>query len=234
MDYRVEDKYFIYEDEMAFLKHRLLEIMKPDAHGRNGSYVVRSLYFDDLTDTAYRQIEAGTDPRSKFRLRTYDNDGTYILLEEKSKKRGFTHKESVVASRKTAEAIVCCNSPFEANISSGVLKNEEDFLFKKLYYNMNAVLLHPVVTVEYERTAYVEKAGNVRITFDTNIGAGKDVRRFFDDNVLPVPVLERGLHIMEIKYDEILPEYIRSAIDIGNLRKSAFSKYYYARNAVAD
>ena len=96
---------------------------------------------------------------------------------------------------------------------------------------MNTMLLHPVTIVEYERTAFIEKAGNVRITFDMNIGAGSAVGRFFDDNIMPVPILKTGMHIMEIKYDEMLPDHIKNAIDINNLKKSAFSKYYYSRNA---
>ena len=70
MDYRVENKYLIYEDEIAYLKARLESIMKKDEHGLNGSYLVRSIYFDDLKDSAYRQNEAGSDNRSKFRIRT--------------------------------------------------------------------------------------------------------------------------------------------------------------------
>ena len=94
---------------------------------------------------------------------------------------------------------------------------------------MNSRLLHPVNIVEYEREAFVEKNGNVRITFDRNIGASRDVKRFFEKDIYAVPVLQPGAHILEVKYDELLPDYIRKIIDFGSLQKSSFSKYYYAR-----
>ena len=232
MDYRVENKYFVYEDEIAYIKNHLKEIMQPDPHCTDGSYLVRSLYFDDMDDNAYHRIAAGVDPRSKFRIRTYNNDDSYIILEEKSKRKGFTHKESSIIDKDTVDTLLYADSSFNISKAADALKNKEDFLFKRLYCNMNTMLLHPVTIVEYERTAFVERAGNVRITFDTNIGAGTSVGRFFEDNILSVPVLKTGMHIMEIKYDEILPEYIKSALDIGNLTKSSFSKYYYSRNAL--
>ncbi len=230
MEYRIENKYFVYEDEIAYIKSRLKEIMQPDPHSRDGSYLVRSLYFDDMDDNAYHRIAAGVDPRSKFRIRTYNNDDSYIVLEEKSKRKGFTHKDSSVISRDIVEAMTGGDSIFSVSRTAGAFKSNEDFLFKRLYCNMNTMLLHPVTIVEYERTAFIEKTGNVRITFDTNIGAGVSSDRFFEDNILPVPVLPAGMHIMEIKYDELLPEHIKRTIDIGNLRKSSFSKYYYSRN----
>ncbi len=232
MEYRVENKYLIYEDEIAYLRARLESIMKKDEHGQNGSYLVRSVYFDDLNDSAYRQNEAGSDDRSKFRIRTYDNDSSFILLEEKSKKKGFTHKESAAIDEKTARSFLKNRGCFNAPMISSDLIKEEAFLFKRLYCNMNTVLLHPVVIVEYERTAFTERSGNVRITFDMNIGASKELDRFFENNIFPVPVLEKGAHILEIKYDEILPGYIKELIDEGILKRTAFSKYYHARNTV--
>ena len=41
--------------------------------------------------------------------------------------------------------------------------------------------------------------------------------------------MEAGAHILEIKYDELLPDYIRKILDIGSLQRTAFSKYYFAR-----
>ena len=196
MDYRIENKYFVYEDEIEYLKSRLKEFMQIDPHSTDGSYLVRSLYFDDMDDNAYHRIAAGVDPRSKFRIRTYNNDDSYILLEEKSKRKGFTHKDSSLIDRDIVEKMIGTDSVFNVSGAAGSVKGKEDFLFKRLYCNMNTMLLHPVTIVEYERAAFIEKAGNVRITFDTNIGAGTSVGRFFEDNILSVPVLKTGMHII--------------------------------------
>ncbi len=230
MDYRVEDKYIIYEDQIAYLKMKLGQIMEKDVHSSGEGYLIRSVYFDDLGDSALLENEAGVDERSKFRIRSYNMDDSFVRLEEKSKKRGYTHKESAVMSRDTARVLIhTAGSAGRAALASGCLLSEKGFLFKKLYTYMNTRLLCPVNIVEYEREAYVEKAGNVRITFDRNIAASDEVERFFERDLHGIPVMERGAHILEVKYDELLPDHIRKIIDNGSLQRTAFSKYTMAR-----
>ncbi len=231
MYYRVEDKYLIYEDEIAYLKSRLAQLMKRDPHCPEGGYLIRSVYFDDRWDSAYLENEAGVDNRVKIRIRSYNNDSSFLKLEEKSKKSGYTHKEDAAIRRETVEKLISrgSDSASAALLSSDLLR-EEGFLSKKLYYRMNSEMLYPVVIVEYEREAFVDPAGNVRITFDKNVGGSPLVERFFDDNINAVPALDRGCHILEVKYDELLPDYIKTLLDEGFLRRTAFSKYFYARN----
>ena len=229
MYYRVEDKYFIYEDQIAYLTNRLKEIMDCDEHSSGGGYLIRSVYFDDAGDSALLENEAGVDEREKFRIRTYERDDTFIRLEEKSKKSGLTHKESAVIGKNTVDSLLKDCSAGMAPLNSGCLLKEDGFLFKKLYAKMNTSLLHPVTIVEYERQAFVERVGNVRITFDKNIGASEYVDRFFEEDVYARPVLPPGAHILEVKYDEFLPEYIQQILEIGSLQRTAFSKYTMAR-----
>ncbi|WP_158589461.1 polyphosphate polymerase domain-containing protein [Butyrivibrio sp. CB08] len=231
MYYRVEDKYIIYEDQIAYLINRLKEVMAYDEHSsEDGGYLIRSVYFDDVNDSALFENEGGVDEREKFRIRTYERDDSFIRLEEKSKKSGLTHKESAVISKETARGLLLDGNMAErAPVNSQVLLREDGFLFKKLYARMNTALLHPVTIVEYERQAFVEKVGNVRITFDRNIGASEYVDRFFERDVYARPVMESGAHILEVKYDELLPEYIQQILEIGSLQRTAFSKYTMAR-----
>ncbi len=229
MYYRVEDKYIVHDDQIAYIREQLKDVMERDVHSRQGSYLIRSLYFDDLEDSALYELESGVDERSKIRIRAYNADDTFIRLEEKSKKNGLTHKESAKISKETVLSLLERPSLAEAFIASGSLLNEDGFLFRKLFAAMNTRMLHPVTIVEYEREAFVEKNGNVRITFDRNIGASQELHRFFDKDIYAVPVMESGVHVLEIKYDELLPDYIRELIDIGSLQKSAYSKYYFAR-----
>ena len=231
MDYRVEKKYLVCEDEIAYIKTRLYSIMKIDEHSNNDTYLVRSVYFDDMNNSAYLQNEAGEDNRVKFRIRTYDNDLSHIALEEKSKKNGYTHKESVLLDYETAKRLLMPSGSFDAVRFLNTPMSADPFLLKKLYVNIGTRLLHPAVIVEYQRCAFVEKIGNVRITFDTAISSSRETQFFFKDSIAPIPVMKTGQHIMEIKYDEFLPEYIKKAIDIGCLQRTAFSKYYYAMNA---
>ena len=229
MYYRVEDKYIVYEDQIAYLRERLKDLMVRDANSIGGSYLIRSVYFDDKSDSSVYEIESGIDDRSKIRIRSYNADDSFIRLEEKTKKSGFTHKQSARISGETVRGLIEHPSVAEAYMASRYLLNEDGFLFRKVFAAMNSRLLHPVNIVEYEREAFVEKNGNVRITFDRNIGASTDVGSFFDKNIRAVPAMEAGAHVLEVKYDELLPDYIRKIIDFGSLQRCAFSKYYYAR-----
>ena len=99
---------------------------------------------------------------------------------------------------------------------------------------MMANKMEPKVIISYERSAFVHPTGNVRITFDRNIMASRVCDDFFEERVSGlVPVLPVGMHVLEVKYDEILPDVIAKQLEIGNLRQTAFSKYYLGRLAVA-
>ena len=94
--------------------------------------------------------------------------------------------------------------------------------------------MEPKVIIAYERTAFVHPSGNVRITFDRNIMASRCVEEFLEDRVSGMtPVLPAGMHVLEVKYDEFLPDTIAQQLEIGKLRKTAFSKYYLGRLAIA-
>ena len=88
MQYRHEWKHEISIFDVLCLRQRLSSVMTPDPHARGGRYFVRSLYFDDLRDTALREKLDGVSRREKFRLRCYNGDDSYLVLEKKSKVRG--------------------------------------------------------------------------------------------------------------------------------------------------
>lgn len=222
MEYRVEDKYLIYEDQIAFLKTRLSQIMEMDAHAKDGGYLIRSVYFDDYENSCLFENESGVDRREKYRIRTYNNDTEHIKLERKAKLRGFTQKYSETISIEDARILT------KGNALELPLLKEDGFLKKKFYADMCTRYLHSVVIVEYERSAFVDTNGNVRITFDRNIGATRQTEDFFEECIPTMPVLRSGQHILEVKYDEFLPDVIRSIIDTGSLQKTSFSKYYYS------
>ncbi|MDE6982038.1 MAG: VTC domain-containing protein, partial [Lachnospiraceae bacterium] len=98
--YRHEYKYLIDSKEMAVLNIRAAGILQRDSHaGSEGSYFIQSLYFDDMKNSCDSENEAGTDPRSKFRIRYYNRNTESLKLEKKSKIRGMTRKESCSITR---------------------------------------------------------------------------------------------------------------------------------------
>ncbi len=224
MKYRHEQKYICNQKDKALLQSRLRHLMRLDPNTRGGeSYHIKSIYFDDCFNSCMYENEGGLDDRQKYRIRAYDNNPEMIKMEIKHKKSGMTNKESCRISRNIMERLVYHNEyPF--------------FQDAPPVYNMFCLqhklrLLKPVCIIGYQRTAYVLKEGNVRITFDESIYASSDILHFFDSSHR-VPVLPTGQFVLEVKYDEFLPVQIERALGIQTLAQTSFSKYYLGRNAL--
>ena len=111
----------------------------------------------------------------------------------------------------------------------GSQKKKDDELLRELAVLGLTRKMQPKVIVSYERYPYVDKNGNVRVTYDKNIASGTDWDDFFALNPSRIPVLSEGQHLLEVKYDEFLPHYIREIMENGSLRQTTFSKYYICR-----
>lgn len=220
--YRHEFKYLCSYGELMTLKVRLKGLVSLDSHvGKAGVYNIRSLYFDDIYDTCYKENENGTDPREKFRIRIYNHSSERISLELKSKIRTKTRKRSCLLTEEQCRMLMKGEIP--------VLTAESPALLQKLCLLMQTRYMRPKVIVEYERVPYVYPLGNVRITMDENISASNRTELFLEKQIPLRPVLEAGQHVLEVKYDEYLPDYIYRTVQLENLRLTAFSKYYLCR-----
>ena len=102
-------------------------------------------------------------------------------------------------------------------------------VLQKLTVLMLTKRMRPVVIVEYDRIPYVYPNGNVRITLDTNIASSSDVGSFLDETIPKRPVMPLGQQLLEVKYDEYLPDFIYRSLQLHSLRQTAFSKYYICR-----
>ncbi|MBE7064278.1 MAG: polyphosphate polymerase domain-containing protein [Ruminococcaceae bacterium] len=221
LKYRYEWKYLCNIRQIEEIKNRLKYIVPLDKHTENGQYCIRSMYFDNLDNRCYYENENGIDPREKFRIRIYNAKSDRIVLECKRKERGKTYKSSCLLKEDEYRAI----------LDGGSVDNigEKHPLFRKFYVLQKSQLFKPVVIVEYDRTPYVYRVGNVRITLDMNIRSSNEVAHFFDENISTRPVLQSGQHLLEVKYDELLPDFIKDILQIDGLQRSAFSKYYLCR-----
>lgn len=228
MEYRNELKFELSDFELMRIKGRLLPLMQTDSHQGPDGYLIRSLYFDDLYDSCLAEKEDGILNREKYRIRIYNNNQDYIRLEKKTKYADISKKTTQPLSQRDYEALLSERADrLHAVLSQNKGHLLEEFLLKVLYKRFS-----PKCIIEYERFAFIEKKGNVRITFDRNIAGSKQTERFFDSDPLTVPVMPQNHHILEIKYDELLPQYILQALDLGSLRRQSFSKYYMTRAAV--
>ena len=224
MKYRHEMKFLVSEGELEILHYRLLPVMKKDMHQKGNSYLIRSMYFDDINDGCKKENEDGVDNRRKFRIRLYDGRIDVLHLEKKEKCRGMTRKNSADIARYDCEKYMNGEIPVYRPNMTGIEK--------ELYSEAMTCRMMPKCIVEYERSAYIDPRGNVRITFDRNIAGCEKVNSFFDEKIYKIPVLPKGQHILEVKYDEFLPQYLAELLEIGTLQQTSFSKYYYVREAL--
>lgn len=223
IEYRVENKYIISETEFAVLSQRLGILMHHDAHQQGDCYEIRSVYFDDAFDHCMDENDAGVDCRKKYRIRTYGSESAPINLEIKEKYLGLTKKTSCPLTRTEFDRIV-----YKQDIEFGTRAP-----LNELSLQMRCLHMQPKVVIIYERTALVHPSGNVRITFDRNIMASRAYDSFFDEYVPGlIPVLPTGMIILEVKYDELLPDTIARQLETGKLQQTAFSKYYLGRLAI--
>ena len=220
--FRHELKYQITDAQLVMLKNRINHLIPADSHtGADGVYSIRSLYFDDYENRCLRENEDGTDPREKFRIRIYNASSERITLECKRKERGKTHKTSCPLTVEQTKLLMA--GKILPDIGS------QPPLLQKLTMLMLTRRMKPVVIVEYDRIPYVYKNGNVRITLDTNIRSSSAVEQFLDKTIPVRPVLPTGQQLLEVKYDEYLPDFIYRSLQLHSLRQTAFSKYAICR-----
>ena len=96
---------------------------------------------------------------------------------------------------------------------------------------MTVNLLRPVVLVDYVREAYLHPAEEVRITFDKQLRSGLLSKDLFNPYVPTIPPFDENLIILEVKYNRILPSYIRDILTTYGQGAciSAISKYTWCR-----
>ena len=220
--YRHELKYQISDAQVVMLKNRIDHLIPADSHvGESGAYTIRSLYFDDYEDRCMQENEDGTDPREKFRIRIYNHSTERITLECKRKQRGKTLKTACPLTLEQTQMLMA--GQILPDIAS------QPPLLQKLTVQMMTRRMRPVVIVEYVRIPYVYPGDNVRITLDTHIASCSDPKQFLQEHICGRPVLPIGQELLEVKYDEYLPDFIYRSLQLHNLRQTAFSKYYICR-----
>lgn len=218
--YRQEIKQLLSPAQALLLKQRIGAVLPLDTHsGADGSYSIRSIYFDTLTDRAYTEKEAGICEREKIRIRFYDYQDSLIQLERKEKRENLIYKEAFPISRETAEALM--------HNDYSVLLQYQHPLARHVYTLFSSEGLHPTVVIDYVRKAYVYPVGNVRITFDTALQAGRpDISIWENTGVFDVL---QGNTILEIKFNQYLPEHIRQLLCSVPGERMALSKYTLSR-----
>ena len=155
--------------------------------------------------------------KEKIRLRSYGlaTSDSSVFLELKRKVNGLVYK------RRINTTLGIASSFFENNDSLGSDSQiaKEITFFRDYYKN-----LKPSCLIIYDRTAYYEPGGSLRLTIDDN-------PRFRFDNLNlttsldGTSILPDGNTILEIKVQGAMPLWLSHILDKGNIRKGSISKY---------
>ena len=180
------------------------------------------MYFDNYNDKVLREKQDGVDKREKFRIRYYNDDFSKIILEKKMKHNNLCMKLDASITEEECRALL--------NGNTNWMCTHESELVRELYCKMKSQQLRPRVLVSYTREPYVYAAGNVRITFDFDIRTSLFHKEFLEEKVHDISALDNpGQIVLEVKYDEFIPEVIVDLIQTEGIRQQAFSKYGMCR-----
>ncbi len=219
--YRNENKFYISLQEYYYISQLVQAVLQPDSFmKKDRQYYIRSLYFDSVDNIDYYSKLSGIEMRKKIRLRIYDIDSEFVKLEIKNRLNSNILKETVVISRAEAESLIKGDYMCLDSYNEAIALKIKNILTSQVY--------SPKMIVDYEREAYVYPEHNVRITFDKNVRAICS-DKLFEKTLGLVPIITEPYMIMEIKYGQVLPEFIKKAVSTGTLLKASISKYCIAR-----
>jgi len=216
--YRNEWKYIIDNNKEAIIKSKLQNILTLDSHSNlDGIYIIHNIYFDDYKNTCAAKTEAGDYERFKWRIRYYGDDINSLKLERKEKLYGRCHKKSCSLTYKEYKAIM--------SLDTETIWDTDNDLLKLFLVDLNGGF-RPKVIIEYERVAYVDTYLNIRVTFDKNIVSSYEFDKFLEGNYIKFPIQRKGMCVLEVKFDDIFPGYLKRIISKDCTNQTAFSKYY--------
>lgn len=219
---RKEIKYVVPLGKAFAIREQLDRLLQRDEHCLDGSYLVRSLYFDSVNQIDFSEKLAGVLDRKKVRLRIYDGDSSLCKLEIKQKTDDRQQKLSLIVSPSDA-----------AELSHGnikVLKNYFDTskISLKAYGIMLQGQYRPVVQIAYDRFAYKYPMYDTRITLDMNIRTTESNLDIFSPDVHYTPIMD-GNAVLEVKYSGKLMGFLSVLFAQFHLTQGAYSKYCAGR-----
>jgi len=208
------------------LRHILAGTLQRDENaGGSDSYLIRSLYFDDYWNSDFFAKFAGIEDRKKYRLRYYNDDTSFVRFEKKRKQGKRAYKSQVRVPMHIAQEMIDGN--FDGTRAMG------NALLREAYIYNSQNRLRPAVICQYRREAFVYPVSNIRITLDSELKTGLSSSDFFSRNISLVPACRAGQVILEVKYDDFIPDFVCSLLSAVDSEWLALSKYEQCRKYIA-
>ena len=193
--------------------------------GTGNSYMVRSIYYDTANYTYFHEKVDGLRDRKKIRIRGY-NDCTpesVVFLEIKRKKDRKVWKYRAPVRYADLPELLRTGDCERYVLNARPDAVEEGCRF---FYHMRRYGLQPTVLVVYKREAFHGKYDpTFRLTFDQDLRGlvHPAVNQLFDEDRLRF--VEPRLFVMEVKFHDVYPSWMRKIVNDLELQQKAFSKY---------
>ena len=222
MIFRNELKYYINFVDSQFLSNAFNTVLQKDGNGINGMYNVRSLYFDDLLDNGIFEKQSGIFDRKKFRIRHYNNSHDFFKLECKTRVRDMVSKQATTISKDDV-------LDFQTSGLQKKIDNSKDDIYKLFCSNRNINQLSPAVIVEYMRSAWRHEGSDFRVTIDVDVSSHLSQTNLLDKRSIGVPMIDEGHHVLELKFLNDFPLFIKDILSSCDNQRYALSKYVICR-----
>ncbi len=221
--FRKEIKYIVREQDFIRIKDRLLAFMQYDANASlgPGTYNIRSLYFDSAGDRDLRDNLDGMMEKRKIRVRIYDVDSDFALLEYKCKSGSDSRKLSLTINKR--EALLLESRHYE------FLLDRQEELAAFLYDKMTRNVYRPKTVVVYDRTALQYPVSSVRVTYDHNLRGSMSPVGLYDPHTALYPLMPYGYGVLEVKYNDFLATPLQRILSVLDRLPTASSKYSSSR-----
>lgn len=190
------------------------------------NYTVRSIYFDSDDLHFYHEKIDSVKTRRKLRVRTYNSHQTdsIAFVEIKRKFGRVGYKDRLMLPLELVDHAMNGVKP-EVVLGENPTFQDRSVL-GKIRYLLNMKRLHPVVLVTYDREAFLgQRDRTARVTFDRNIRSllNPSMEQMFDEKSLVQ--FEDNFFVLELKFDEAMPNWMAGLIRQLNLSSESYSKY---------
>ena len=215
---RYERKLSIPIVHFSALKHHLYRRMTPDPNNSDQGYTIQSLYFDTSDYKLYYEKHDGQYRRLKARLRFYESHWTKTFPELKIKIGDLGYKRRSSCS---------FESRFlrPGRLMAHIHRRMNDFgPFAQSVMDLG---LGPTCWINYRRYAFWQAVGSLRVTIDFDIRAAHPWRRKHT-----VRCFSPSHFVLEIKYADRLPNWVRMLTGKLDKQPMAISKYGMGLNAL--
>jgi len=232
---RYELKFFVPLHRLDALVRYVRPYVEPDPHAKLDQhglprYTIQSVYLDTERLRFYHEKQDGVMNRRKFRVRIYGSpsDASRAFLEIKFRDNTQVSKDRIAVPLSDARRIF---AHLAAPELPGLSPPQARMLVRYLAA-YDTLALRPVVNVMYDRTAFVGRTDDtVRFTIDIQL-RWQDQRGaamlFEPRSVLPIPLPGA---ILELKFNRLMPEWMRRVVRDFDLRQESISKYAHCVDA---